>query len=105
MFANVHHSSTSEDAWGEVVQLAWHPYTGEVIGLYSEGIVFKWHPYEDESKEIRAGAARLVVSADGNFHLQRATPTGNIRLFSTHEFSLVYMLASQDLILDLVFSP
>jgi hypothetical protein len=101
---NTHHSSTSEDAWGEVVQLTWRPYTGEVIGLYSEGVVFKWNPDDDESKEIRAGAARIAVSSDGNF-LATGDANGNIKLFGTDEFSLVYKLASQDLVLDVAFSP
>jgi len=64
----------------------------------------KWYPCTEESKETRAGATRLVVSANGSF-LATGNAIGNVKLFSTHNFGLVYALASQDLVLDLAFGP
>ncbi|KAL9039347.1 MAG: hypothetical protein Q9180_002583, partial [Flavoplaca navasiana] len=94
----------AENAWGEVIQITWHPYSGEVLGLYLEGIVFKWNPYDYDVEEIRTGGAKLVVSQDGNF-FATGDATGNLKVFSITDFCLVYQLAAQDPVLDISFSP
>ncbi|CAM1505167.1 Fc.00g108040.m01.CDS01 [Cosmosporella sp. VM-42] len=48
--------------WGEVIDAAWLPHSPEVLGVYTEGVVFKWNPYGYESAEIAAGAKRLALS-------------------------------------------
>ena len=96
--------SNAAHAWGEVVQLTWHPYTGEVIGLYLEGVVFRWHPYHDETQELHAGANSFVVSQDAKC-LATGDPNGIIKLFSLANFSIVYQFASQDPVFDLGFGP
>ncbi|KAI9840612.1 MAG: hypothetical protein M1837_001508 [Sclerophora amabilis] len=95
--------STVGDAWGEVIQLNWHPNTGEILGLYLEGIVFKWHPYDDEVKELRTGANKMVISHQGDF-FATGDAFGNIKLFRTADFCFVYQFASQDPVFDLTFS-
>lgn len=91
-------------AWGEVVQLTWHPYTGEVIGLYLEGVVFRWHPYHDETRELHTGANSIVVSQDAKC-LAAGDPNGIVKLYSLVDFNLVYQFASQDPVFDLCFAP
>lgn len=91
-------------AWGEVVQLTWHPYTGEVIGLYLEGVVFRWHPYHDETQELHTGANSIVVSQDAKC-LATGDPNGIVKLYSLADFNLVYQFASQDPVFDLCFAP
>ena len=96
--------SNAAHAWGEVTRLSWHPYTGEVIGLYMEGVIFRWHPYHDETQEVHAGANSFAVSQDAKC-LATGDPNGIIKLFSMAEFSLVYQFASQDPVFDLCFAP
>ena len=91
-------------AWGEVTRLSWHPYTGEVIGLYLEGVIFRWHPYHDETQEIYAGAVSFAVSQDAKC-LATGDPHGIIKLFDLADFSLVYQFASQGSVFDLCFAP
>ena len=91
-------------AWGEVTRLSWHPYTGEVIGLYLEGAVFRWHPYHDETQEVHARASSFTVSRDAKC-LATGDPYGIIKLFDMADFNLVYQLASQDAVFDLCFAP
>lgn len=91
-------------AWGEVTQLTWHPYTGEVIGLYLEGVVFRWHPYHDETQELHTGANSIVVSQDAKC-LAAGDPTGIVKLYSLADFNMVYQFASQDPVFDLCFAP
>lgn len=91
-------------AWGEVIQLTWQPYTGEVIGLYLEGVVFCWHPYHDETQELHTGANSIVVSQDAKC-LAAGDPNGIVKLYSLADFNLVYQFASQDPVFDLCFAP
>ena len=96
--------SSATHAWGEVTRLSWHPYTGEVIGLYLEGVIFRWHPYHDETQEVHAGANSFAVSQDAKC-LATGDPNGIIKLFGMADFSLVYQFASQDPVFDICFAP
>lgn len=96
--------SHAEHAWGEVVQLTWHPYTGEVIGLYLEGVVFRWHPYHDETHEVYTGANSIAVSQDARC-LATGDPNGIIKLYEMKDLKLVYQFASLDPVFDLSFAP
>ena len=96
--------SNAAHAWGEVVQISWHPYTGEIVGLYLEGVVFRWHPYHDETKELHTGAASFAISQDARC-LATGDPDGIIKLYSMADFSIVYQFASQDPVFDLGFAP
>ena len=91
-------------AWGEVIQVTWHPYTGEVFGLYLEGIVFRWQPYHDETRELHTGANSIVVSQDAKC-LAAGDPNGIVKLYSLATFELVYQFASQDPVYSLCFAP
>ncbi|KAN0104101.1 WD40 repeat-like protein [Hyaloscypha variabilis] len=99
-------TAQGEETFGQTNQLFWHPYSGEVLGFYQEGVVFKWHPYEDERSEILTGTgnATMAMSLDGNF-FATGDASGTIKVFSTADFCHVYQLASQDSVLDLTFSP
>lgn len=96
--------SNAAHAWGEVTRLSWHPYTGEVIGLYLEGVIVRWHPYHDETQEVHAGANSFTVSQDAKC-LATGDPNGIIKLFDMANFCLVYQFASQDPVFDLCFAP
>ena len=96
--------SNAVHAWGEIIQLTWHPYTGEVIGLYLEGVVCRWHPYHDETQELHTGASSIVVSQDAKC-LAAGNPHGIIKLYDLTDFNLVYQFASQDPVFDLCFAP
>ncbi|KAL9607802.1 MAG: hypothetical protein Q9167_007320 [Letrouitia subvulpina] len=96
--------SEAMQAWGEVIQVTWHPYTGEVIGLYLEGVIFRWHPYHDETQELHSGANSIVISQDGKC-LAAGDPNGIVKLYSLSDLNLVYTFASQDPVYDLCFAP
>ena len=100
---NTVHSNASH-SWGEVIHVTWHPYSGEVIGLYLEGVVFRWHPYHDETYEIRTGANSISISQNAKC-LATGDPNGVIQLYSLANFKLVYQFASQDPVFDLCFAP
>ncbi|KAI9715530.1 MAG: hypothetical protein M1828_000782 [Chrysothrix sp. TS-e1954] len=91
-------------AYGEVVQVTWHPSSGEVLGLYLEGAIFKWHPYYDEIEERQTGAVTMAVSPDGRC-IAAGDPHGIIKLYDLSTFNLVYQFASQNPVYDMAFAP
>lgn len=93
-----------EIARGEVIEAIWHPHYPEVLGLYIEGVVFKWRPYDGANDEIATGASRLAISGDGNL-FATGDVRGTVKLYTTSDFCLLYQLASEDMVLGLVFSP
>jgi hypothetical protein len=40
--------------------------TGHVVGIYSDGCVFKWHPEENDNQELKTVALEIECSLDGN---------------------------------------
>ncbi|KAI9792951.1 MAG: hypothetical protein M1816_001273 [Peltula sp. TS41687] len=96
-------STTAAQASGEVMELAWHPFSGEVFGLHLEGILFKWQPFSDEVKGVMTGAYKLALNRDGSL-CATGDAQGTVKIFSTANFGLLYQLSSEDMILDLSFS-
>lgn len=90
--------------WGEVFQIAWHPYSGEVFGLTQVGVLFRWDPYEDEpNATVEAGADKFTVSRDGSL-IATGDGVGTLKVYANADFSLLYQLSSQDPVLYLSFS-
>ncbi len=89
---------------GEVREAVWQPHTPEILGLYIEGVVFKWRPYDNEIEEIATDATRLAMSRDGIL-FTTGDGHGTVKVYTTSGFSLLYQLASQDIVLGLTFSP
>ncbi|PMD32251.1 YVTN repeat-like/Quino protein amine dehydrogenase [Hyaloscypha variabilis F] len=93
-----------QNTWGEVVKLTWHPFSGEVLGLYLEGLMFKWDPYDEEANlTAQTGAHSLDISRDGSL-VATGDAIGTVKLYATSDFSLLYQLSSQDAVLHLSFS-
>ncbi|KAK1764260.1 YVTN repeat-like/Quino protein amine dehydrogenase [Phialemonium atrogriseum] len=96
--------TNQENTFGEITQLTWHPFSGEVLGLHREGLLFKWDPYDDEaSAKVQAGAHFLAVSLDGSL-VATGDTRGTVKVYTTADFSLLYQLSSPDPVLDIAFS-
>ncbi|OTA93838.1 hypothetical protein M434DRAFT_395222 [Hypoxylon sp. CO27-5] len=96
--------TTEVNTWGEVFRLAWHPHSGEVIGLNMVGLLFIWDPYEEEaSATVHTGADNFTINADGSL-VATGDAVGAIKVYSTADFSMLYQLASQDPVLYICFS-
>lgn len=66
--------------------------------------LIRWNLYENETGEIAIGANNLAVSRDGNL-FATGDGKGTVKVFTTSGFGLLYQLASQDPVCDIVFSP
>jgi len=92
------------NTWGEVFNLAWHPFSGEVFGLTQVGLLFRWDPYEEEASiKVQSGGDCLAVSSDGLF-VATGDSVGTIKIYATPDFSVLYQLASKDPVFNLSFS-
>ena len=89
---------------GDVLEAVWHPHEPELIGLYIEGVVFKWRPYNDKLEELATGASRLALSRDGSL-FATGDVRGTVKVFIMSDFSLLYQMTSEDMVLGLTFSP
>ncbi|KAL8781299.1 MAG: hypothetical protein Q9213_006074 [Squamulea squamosa] len=87
-----------------VERIVWHPHTGEVLGLYNDGSVFKWHPFEDTHQEVFAAAAEVCCSPEGTV-FATSDANGAIKLYNYYHFALIYRLSCESFITGLAFSP
>ncbi|CAG8973757.1 hypothetical protein HYALB_00007707 [Hymenoscyphus albidus] len=94
----------SDDGSLAAVAYRGQPISVEIIGLYTEGVIFKWRPYEDETSEIFTGASKLAISSDGNVFVT-GDVYGTVKVYSSLDFRLIYHLGSQDTVLGLAFGP
>jgi WD40 repeat protein len=90
--------------WAPVDRVVWHPYSGEVLGLYLGGYVFKWHPYNGTHQEIYASASVIACSPEGTF-FATGDGGGTIKLYDFDHFALIYQLSYENVVNDISFSP
>lgn len=92
--------------WAGVSRLAWHPRNGQILGIYSDGNIFKWHPIDQTHEEIKVEStpSEIQISFDGTVFLT-GDVEGTIKLYNTSLFQMVYQLSSDDMIIAICFSP
>jgi WD40 repeat protein len=96
------------DAWSGVNKVMWHPNNEEVIGLYTDGTVFKWNPFEEVHEELQAdlyGAPSEIQCSPNGLVFATSDVNGIVKLYNYEYFSLIYQLSSEDIITSICFSP
>jgi hypothetical protein len=91
-------------AWTGVDRVVWHPGTEEILGLYSDGCVFKWHPFHQQHQELYANASEITCSREGTL-FAASDVDGNVKLYNFQHFILVYKLSWENPVVGLTFSP
>ena len=94
--------------WTGVIKAIWHPSGERLLGIYTDGTVFKWNPFEEfDHQELEADIyycpSGIQCSPDGILFLL-SDQDGSVRLYNYEHFSLLYKLSSEDVITDLCFS-
>ncbi|KAL8911480.1 MAG: hypothetical protein Q9171_003341 [Xanthocarpia ochracea] len=90
--------------WCAAWRFVWNPVTDHIIGFYIDGFVFKWHPLTGEHQEDQAYANDVTASSDGKLFLS-STSTGIVKVWDFADFTIIYQLSSDDLLIGLAFSP
>jgi len=96
------------DLFTTVDRLEWNNDTGQILGLYNEGTVFTWKPLDPESQELElkkdSRATEIHASPLGNIFVTSSVH-GTLRVWSFHDFSLIYQLSCTSPVVDLAISP
>ena len=96
-----------DQLWTGVNRVSWHPETGDVLGIYTDGTVFKWHPVTEVHLELPnvsdTGPSEIQISPDGITFIT-SDVKGTIRLYSFDDFACIYQLSSEDAITGLCFT-
>jgi WD40 repeat protein len=92
------------DLWTGVDRVGWNPLTGHVVGIYSDGCVFKWHPEENDNQELKTVALEIECSPDGNL-LVTCSSDGTLQIWNFHHFALIYQLLCTSPVIDLAIDP
>ena len=94
--------------WTGVNRVTWHPHSGDVLGIYTDGTVFKWHPLEANHHELRADSiatpSEIQISSDG-LTFATSDVNGAVKIYNFQHFALIYQLFSEDIVTALCFSP
>lgn len=98
------HSRRPSNAWTGVDRISWHPIANEIIGIYSDGFIFKWQPLHDDSQELHANACEIACSPEGTY-FATSHADGNVKIYNYQHFVLIYQLCWENFIVDLAFSP
>ena len=79
-------------AWTGVDRVQWHPTASEVLGIYSDGSIFKWHPFRNEHQQIHTTASEIYCSPEGTMFVT-SNSQGIIKLYEYSSFTLIYQLS------------
>lgn len=102
------HDVNPGSAWTGVNRILWHPNSGELLGIYTDGAVFKWHPLEESHHELttnsRTTPSELDCSLNGMV-FATSDVNGAVKIYNYEHFALIYQLSSEDTVTGLCFSP
>lgn len=98
------HAGRPSNAWTGVDRISWHPVANEIIGIYSDGFIFKWQPLHDDSQELHANACEIACSPEGTY-FATSQADGDVKIYNYQHFVLIYQLFMENLVVDLAFSP
>lgn len=99
---------TNSTAWTGVSRVVWHPFNGQVLGIYRDGQIFKWGPMDDTHEEVRqeldATPSEITVAQSGAV-FATSDVRGTIKIYDFAHMAPMYKLTSDDIIKAVAFSP
>ncbi|KAI8633638.1 hypothetical protein F5Y19DRAFT_247067 [Xylariaceae sp. FL1651] len=99
---------TTSNTWTGVNRVVWHPFNGQVLGIYRDGNIFKWGPNDNTHVEVRqeldATPSEIRCSRSGTV-FSTSDVRGSIKIYDFSQMVLIYKLMSDDIINSIAFSP
>lgn len=99
---------TTSTTWTGVNRIVWHPFNGQVLGIYRDGNIFKWSPSDNMHAEVKqeldATPSEIRCSQNGSV-FSTSDVRGSIKIYDYAQMVLIYKLASDDIINSIAFSP
>lgn len=100
------HAASS--AWTGVNRVVWHPFNGQVLGIYRDGQIFKWGPTDDTHEEVKqeldATPSEITIAQNG-LVFATSDVRGTIKIYDYAHMAPMYKLTSEDIIMAIAFSP
>lgn len=94
--------------WTGVNQVLWHPVDHELLGLYTDGTVFKWQPLTEAHMELAeapdSSPSDIQIAPNGSTFLT-SDVNGTVKIHSFYDFTTLYQLSSEDVVTGMCFSP
>ena len=94
--------------WTGVNRVRWHPVEYEILGLYTDGSVFKWQPYTEAHYELAEppdnSPSDIQIAPNGRIFLT-SNVNGTVRIYNYQDLVTIYQLSSEDVITAMCFSP
>lgn len=99
---------TTSTTWTGVNRVVWHPFNGQVLGIYRDGNIFKWDPINDIREEVKqeldATPSEIVCSRNGSV-FATSDVRGSVKIYDFSQMVMMYKLTSDDIIKSIAFSP
>ncbi|KAI8952517.1 hypothetical protein F4801DRAFT_588976 [Xylaria longipes] len=99
---------TTSNTWTGVNRVVWHPFNGQVLGIYRDGNIFKWGPSDNTHVEVKqeldATPSEIRCSYNGAV-FATSDVRGSIKIYDSSQMVLIYKLMSDDIINSIAFSP
>lgn len=90
--------------WITAKRVVCNPIADDLVGLVTNGSVFKWNPSSDTTQEAHTFAHEIQISPDGKLFVT-SDSNGTVKIWSFAYFSTTYQLSSEDPVTGLGFSP
>lgn len=85
--------------WTGAVRVVWHPFSGHLLGIYSDGPIFKWNPMEDTHEgvkmELDATPLNIVCSPNG-IVFASSDIRGTVKIYDFVHMAPIYKLTSDN---------
>ncbi|ORY70910.1 uncharacterized protein BCR38DRAFT_479444 [Pseudomassariella vexata] len=98
---------TTSTTWTGVNRLAWHPFNGQILGIYRDGQIFKWGPMDDSHEgvmqEMDATPSEITISGVGSI-FATSDVKGAVKMYNFSQMVLIYKFTSDDIITSIAFS-
>lgn len=95
-------------AWTGVSKVVWHPFNGEVLGVYRDQRIFKWGPNDNTHIEVPcehgSAPSEIRCSPNGAVYATRDS-LGTIRIYDYSQMMLIHEIKSGELPRSMGFSP
>lgn len=99
---------TTSNTWTGVNRVVWHPFSGQVLGIYRDGNIFKWGPSDNTHVEVKqeldATPSEIQCSHSGTV-FATSDVRGSVKIYDYSQMVLIYKLTSDDIINAITFSP
>lgn len=99
---------TTSNTWTGVNRVVWHPFSGQVLGIYRDGNIFRWGPGDNTHAEVKqeldATPSEIRCSCSGTV-FATSDVRGSVKIYDYSQMVLIYKLTSDDIINAITFSP